>query len=152
MDLAQAVEGEDQLYKAPSTIDPMAVGLTPGLPTKTRVVKSPSLGSNNRSRSGFPRTLTMTSKERRTSLELAQTTQTVSKSTRSKRYLGLFLATRESKRQATKCPSGATLKRMNWVTMWMKTSRLMRLMNFGDSISRWTSSGTSRRRTTISRR
>ena len=114
MDLAQAVEGEDQLYKAPSTIDPMAVGLTPGLPTKTRVVKSPSLGSsNNKSGSGFPRTLTMTSKERRTSLELAQTTQTVSKSTRSKRYLGLFLATRESKRQATKCPSGATLKRMN---------------------------------------
>ena len=113
MDLAQAVEGEDQLYKAPSTIDPMAVGLTPGLPTKTRVVKSPSLGSNNRSRSGFPRTLTMTSRERSTSLELAQTTQTVSKSTRSKRYLGLFLATRESKRQATKCPSGATLKRMN---------------------------------------
>ena len=113
MDLAQAVEGEDQLYKAPSTIDLMGEGLTPGLLTKTRVVKSPSLGSNNRSRSGFPRTLTMTSKQSSTSLELVQTTRTMLIGSRSKRYPGLFLATRQSKRQVTKCPSGDTTKRMN---------------------------------------
>ena len=114
--LAQAVEGEDQLFKALSIMDPMVGDLVvTGLQILQMVaVKSPSLDSNNKSHSSnFPRTLTMTSKQRSTSLELVQTIQTMSMGTRSKRYLGPFLATRLSKRKAAKCPNGATLKRMN---------------------------------------
>jgi hypothetical protein len=111
--LAQAVEEEDQLFKALSIMDPMVVGLVvTGL--QMVVVKSPSLDSNNKSRSSnFPRTLTMISKQRSTNLELAQTTRMVLIGSKSKRYLGPFLATWLSKRLATKCPNGATLKRMN---------------------------------------
>jgi hypothetical protein len=117
MDLAKTVEGEDQLFKALSIMDPMVVDLVvTGLQILQMVaVKSPSLDSNNKSRSSnFPRTLTMTSKQRSTSLELVQTTRTVLIGLKSKRCLGPFSVTQQpNSSQVTKCPNGATLKRMN---------------------------------------
>ena len=150
MDLPKTVGGEDQLYKALSTMDLMVVGLMEGqMALQMAGVKSPFSGSNNKSRSGSPRTLTMTSKQRSTSLELAQITPTMLAG-KSKRYLGPYSATRQSKSQM--CLSGVMKRRMNSVTMSMRTSRLTRQMNIGVSMNRWISSRNLPPRSTTSSR
>ena len=152
MDKAQiktvkTVGGENHLFQVLLIMDQVVLS--------TRVVKSLFLVSKIKSRSDFRRNLTMTSKQRSTSLVLAQIIRTVWIDMKSRRYLGLSLATDllQLKNQIIKCLSGAKMKRKkSSVTMSMRTSKQTRQMNYGVLISRWINSDSLRPKSTTSNR